>query len=122
MAQEPIAPVVDYLRRLVSLGDAEGLTDRQLLERFAQAGDDASFAALVRRHGGLVMRVCQRVLRHQQDAEDAMQATFLVLAKKVGAVSWSESVAGWLHAVAVRVSANLRQNTMRRRVREKQVD
>ena len=73
--------VLGRLRAYVATERAVGLTDRQLLELFVARREDAAFAALVRRHAPLVLAVCRRVLRQEQDAEDAFQATFLVLAR-----------------------------------------
>ena len=70
--------------------------DADLLERFAARRDEAAFAALVRRHGPMVLNVCRAVLRHEQDAEDALQATFLALARKAGSIRRRGAVAGWL--------------------------
>ena len=81
------------------------LSDGRLLERFVAQQDEAAFETLVRRHGPMVLRVCQRVLRHTQDAEDAFQATFIVLARKAGDVVKQESVGSWLHGVAWRACA-----------------
>src|SRR5262249_43198625 len=78
------------------------LTDGQLLWRFADQRDEDAFAALLRRHGRLVRGVCLRVLGHTQDAEDAFQGTFFVLARKAAALARCESVGGWLYAVATR--------------------
>jgi RNA polymerase sigma factor (sigma-70 family) len=93
-------------------------TDRQLLERFAASRDDTAFEALVHRHGPLVWGVCRRLLRHHQDAEDAFQATFLVLARKAGAIRRPELLANWLYGVACRTAARARADAGRRRARE----
>jgi len=95
-------------------------TDGELLSRFVATRDEASFAALVRRHGPMVLSVCRRMLRHDQDAEDCFQATFMVLARKAGTVK-RESVGSWLYAVAYRTSLEARAINARRRTREKQV-
>src|SRR5579884_3239996 len=97
-----------------------GLSDGQLLARFVAARDEASFVALVRRHGPMVLGVCRRVLRDLHDAEDAFQATFLVLARKAASVIKGESLAAWLHRVALNVSCTLRAGTTRRRAQERQ--
>src|SRR4051812_48717786 len=83
-------------------------TDRDLLRRFAD-GDEAAFEALVRRHTGLVLGVCRRALGNDQDAEDACQATFLILARKAGSGRWQPSVANWLFATARKVARDLRR-------------
>src|SRR2546429_9304150 len=88
-------------------------SDRELLQRFAQDGDQEAFAALVRRHTALVLGVCRRALPTAQDAEDACQATFLILARKAGG-RWQESVANWLFVTAQRVSRDARRTADRR--------
>jgi RNA polymerase sigma factor (sigma-70 family) len=93
------------------------VSDRELLERFA-AGDQAAFAALVRRHSDLVMGVCRRSLATEQDAEDACQATFLILSRKAANGRWQPSIANWLHATARRVASNARRAAERRARRE----
>src|SRR5262245_32626108 len=98
-----------------------GPTDGDLLAQFVAAGDDQAFAALLGRHGPMVLSVCRRLARHEQDAEDAFQATFLVLAKKAGAVAKRESVASWLYGVACRTALKARDAAARRRAREHQV-
>ncbi len=95
-------------------------TDGELLSRFVATRDEASFAALARRHGPMVLAVCRRLLRHEQDAEDCFQATFLVLARKAATVK-REAVGSWLYAVAYRTSLEARAVNARRRKREKQV-
>src|SRR5215471_73198 len=99
----------------------DALPDGQLLARFVTAHDEAAFAMLVRRHGPMILGVCRRVLRHAQDAEDAFQATFLVLARKAGSAVKRESVGSWLYAVAYRTAQQLRSAQARRQAREKQV-
>jgi RNA polymerase sigma factor (sigma-70 family) len=88
-------------------------TDRELLRRFARDKDEAAFAALVHRHGPMVLGVCRRVLGNSADAEDACQATFLVLARKAAA-GWQPSVASWLYVTARRVALNARTARSRR--------
>lgn len=92
--------------------------DAALLRRFAANRDEAAFSALVQRHGAMVLNVCRHVLRHEQEAEDAFQATFLVLACKAGGLRQQPSVAGWLHGVAYRTALNARKIAMRRRKHE----
>lgn len=102
-------------------GTAVGLTDRQLLDRFAGRRDpagEAAFEALVRRHGPMVLRVCRNALADPNDAQDAFQATFLVLVRRCGALKGLESLGGWLYGVACRVSARARVEMARRRTIE----
>ncbi len=94
------------------------LSDRELLRRFDAGHDEAAFAVLLRRHGSMVLRTCQRVLDRREDAEDAFQATFLVLARKAGSVSWHDSIATWLHTAARRLAREVRRGSTRRQVRE----
>jgi RNA polymerase sigma factor (sigma-70 family) len=101
----------DALRRPVGL---DCLSDRELLERFVAHRDEDAFTALVRRHARLVQGTCQRVLHDRADAEDAFQATFLVLARKAGSLRWRHSVAPWLYAVAHRVALKARARRARR--------
>ncbi len=115
MARAPFDQLFHCLRAAIAQQEA---TDGELLQRFAATRDEAAFAALVQRHGALVLGVCRHVLRQQQDAEDAFQATFLVLARKAGTLDSGRSVAGWLHGVAYRIALNARKITMRRRRRE----
>jgi RNA polymerase sigma factor (sigma-70 family) len=105
-----LGAVRDYLE------GALGLSDAQLLRRFVASRDEGAFAALVRRHGGMVLGVCRRVLRHQQDAEDAFQATFLVLAARAGSIRRAASLGSWLHGVALRLARKARAAAARRPV------
>ncbi|MFN7730313.1 MAG: RNA polymerase sigma factor [Pirellula sp.] len=94
-------------------------TDRELLKRFL-IGDDAAFAQLIERHAELVRGVCFRVLRNTTDCEDAFQATFFILASQAKDQAWQDSIGGWLHQVARRVSLRLRADIARRKHHEKQ--
>ncbi len=115
MAPAPLGTVVRRLRRLSDLpGDAE------LLERFTRAHDEAAFAGLVERHGRLVWGVCRHVLGHEHDAEDAFQATFLVLALKAGSVPRRVALGAWLHGAAYRSALQLRRKAARRGAHEMQ--
>jgi RNA polymerase sigma factor (sigma-70 family) len=114
-------PIVRDLKALFHTGTACGLSDRQLLERFAAGRDpssEAAFEVLVLRHGPMVLRVCHRILRERADAEDAFQATFLVLVRRRRSIRRLESVRGWLHGVACRVAAHARLEAARRRATE----
>jgi RNA polymerase sigma factor (sigma-70 family) len=110
--------VVRHLRRLAFLQDGGEWTDGQLLERFLMHLDADAFAALVARHGPMVLSVCRRVLRNEHDAEDAFQATFLVLARKAASLSVPTLLGGWLHGVAYRTSLKARTALVRRRAHE----
>ncbi|MFL5339373.1 MAG: sigma-70 family RNA polymerase sigma factor [Gemmataceae bacterium] len=92
--------------------------DAQLLRRFGQARDESAFAELVRRHGSLVFGVCRRMLGDNHAAEDAVQATFVLLARRASRLTHAGSLAGWLHAVALRISKQARRTEARRLRRE----
>ncbi|MDR3635898.1 MAG: sigma-70 family RNA polymerase sigma factor [Isosphaeraceae bacterium] len=109
------------LRTLFSAGAGGGLSDGQLLEWFLTRQEDAAFAELVRRHGPMVMGVCRRALGNHHDAEDAFQATFLVLARNGQTVRPPERLAHWLHGVAWRITRKARATAGKRRAREKLV-
>jgi polysaccharide biosynthesis/export protein len=94
--------------------------DGQLLEEFVQRQDEAAFATLVERHGAMVLGVCRRVLRHDQDAEDAFQATFLVLVRKARSLARPELLANWLYGVAYRTAQQARARTLRQGRQEKE--
>lgn len=98
------------------------MTDGQLLEQFVRQHDSAAFEILVRRHGPMVLRVCQRLLRHGPDADDAFQATFIVLVRKAHSIIKLESVASWLYGVAYRIALRAKLRANRRLARERQFD
>jgi RNA polymerase sigma-70 factor (ECF subfamily) len=95
--------------------------DAALLERFADRREEAAFVALVRRHGPRVERVCRTILRNDQDVEDVFQATFMVLARKAGSISWHESVGPWLDQVDRRLALRARSGEARQNHREQTV-
>ncbi len=95
-----------------------GRTDGEVLTAFVESRDPCAFADLVKRHGPMVLGVCRRVLRHAQDAEDAFQATFMVLARKAAAVSPRNAVGNWLYGVAFQTGVRARAIIMKRKARE----
>jgi RNA polymerase sigma factor (sigma-70 family) len=105
----------ELIRRLclaVEPGHGES-NDRELLLRFVQKRDEAAFEVLLWRHGTMVLNLCRRMLRHEQDAEDAFQATFLALAREAGAIGRSNSLPGWLYRVAFRIALKVRGKNAR---------
>jgi RNA polymerase sigma-70 factor (ECF subfamily) len=116
-----MSKVIKRLREVGLRRDGAGLTDGELLGAFVARRDDACFEALVHRHGPMVLGVCRRLLRDPHDAEDAFQATMLVLARKAGSVVPREAVGNWLYGVAFRTALEARRLAVRRRAREKQV-
>jgi RNA polymerase sigma factor (sigma-70 family) len=114
-ADSPAHELLSLLRD----GVATGLTDHELLERFASSRDqygELAFATLVARHGPMVMNVCRRMLRNPADAEDAFQVTFLVLVKRAGAIRFGTTLGPWLYGVSVRVARRARDRGMRHRL------
>src|SRR5262245_24823039 len=111
MATSRTSEVLQHLRRAVLLRDGAGLTDGQLLEGYLSRRDEAALAALVRRHGPMVWGVCRRILHNWHDAEDAFQATFLVLVRKARSVEPREMVAHWLYGVAHQTALKARATT-----------
>lgn len=115
----PRADVIEPLGELFRYGTFGGLDDAGLLDRFAEHGSAAAFAALVERHGSMVLRVCHSVLGDRHDAEDAYQATFLLLALHARTIRKRGSVASWLFGAARRISTRARRTETRRRIRDR---
>jgi RNA polymerase sigma factor (sigma-70 family) len=118
MGSAQVRVALDHVRRLAAGGHTPQVADRQLLERFSARREEGAFAALVRRHGPMVLGVCRRVLNDFHAAEDAFQATFLVLAKKAGSLHQKDSLSGWLYGVAYRLAVRTRVDAARRQRRE----
>jgi RNA polymerase sigma factor (sigma-70 family) len=119
MAREQFDTLLHFLRRTVGPRADADTTDADLVRRFATAREQGAFAALLQRHGPLVLGICRRVLGNAEDADDAFQATFVVFVRKAGSIRKGASVANWLHGVAYRVSLEARTRAARRRAHEK---
>src|SRR5262245_8913706 len=122
MSKQALNGVFAHIRKLAGVQTARGCLDRELLDRFVDGHDEAAFTVLVERHGPVVLGLCRRVLRHAQDADDACQATFLVLARKAATLRKRISLASWLHGVAYRTSVNLKRAQVRRLRREQRAE
>jgi DNA-directed RNA polymerase specialized sigma24 family protein len=117
MKRQNLDAVLDGLGTLFEGGTASGLSDGHLLERYLSRPDgagEAAFAAIVKRHGPMVHRVCRGVLGEWHDADDAYQATFLILARKANSIRAGGSVGSWLYGVARRVAVRARDERNRR--------
>src|SRR5262245_14254078 len=114
MLRTSMTGVLRRLRRLIQGQAAAGASDAPLLERFLHSRDEEAFGELLRRHGPMVLGLCRRLLGDEHDAEDAFQATFLVLARKAASVRQQQSLGGWLYGVALRTSAEQRRRRARR--------
>jgi RNA polymerase sigma factor (sigma-70 family) len=121
MATAQLGTVIEQLCRAVLRQEGAGETDGQLLSSFLDRQDEAAFEAIVRRHGPMVFGVCRRLVGTHHDAEDAFQATFLVLARKAASVRPRERLANWLHGVALRTALKAKTMKAKRRGREQQV-
>ena len=117
MGEQPYESLVDHLRR-AARATPNAVADSVLLEQFAHSADEEAFAELMQRFGPLVLGVCRRVLGHAHDAEDAFQATFLVLARKASSLRPGSAVGRWLYTVAVRTARKARTARLRRSTRE----
>jgi RNA polymerase sigma factor (sigma-70 family) len=122
MAKQALNGVVRAIRHVAAVQGYRELADRELLDRFVGARDEAAFTALIERHGPMVFGVCRRALPSFHDAEDACQATLLVLARKAASIRKKTSLGIWLHGVACRVAANLKRDHTRRNKREQGLD
>jgi RNA polymerase sigma factor (sigma-70 family) len=114
--------ILRQMQALLGAGTFSGLSDQQLLEQFLERRDEVAelaFAVLVERHGPMVLGVCRRIMRDLHDAEDAFQATFLVLARKGRSIRVEGSLGRWLFGVATRVATRARSDQQRRRGRER---
>jgi len=121
MATSQMSELIHHLRRAMLLRDGAGLTDGQLLQDYISRRDKAALAALVQRHGPMVWGVCRRVLSNYHDAEDAFQATFLVLVRRAASLGSPELLANWLYGVAHQTALKARATATKRKGRERQV-
>ena len=121
MATSRMSEVISHLRRTFLQRDEAGLTDGQLLEYYLSRREEAALEALVRRHAPMVWGVCRRLLGNHHDAEDAFQATFLVLVRKAASIASPKLLANWLYGVAHQTALNARATAAKRRARERQV-
>jgi serpin B len=119
MLHPALSFVLRHLRRPPRPDGAGEATDGALLTRFADNRDEAAFELLFRRHGPMVWDVCRRLLGSAPDADDAFQATFLVLVRRAGSIAKRDSVASWLHGVALRVALAARAGAARQRAHER---
>src|SRR5438270_4994798 len=119
MVRSGTATILQHLRGMVLRADGTGMSDGQLLGEFVARRDAAAFESLLGRHGPMVLGVCRRLLPDPHDAEDAFQATFLVLARKAASVRPRERVGSWLYGVARTTAVRLRAANANRRARER---
>jgi hypothetical protein len=112
-------PILRHLRRALALPELGCLSDEHLLARFVTSRDEEAFEALVRRHGQMVLGVCRRVLGDPHEADDAFQATFLVLATKAASVVPAEMLPNWLYGVARQAAVRARAAAAKHRRRER---
>jgi RNA polymerase sigma factor (sigma-70 family) len=119
MAGNSLREFLHRLRRSPGLCGEIQTTDTELLRRFLEDREEAAFEALVQRHGPMVLSLCRYLVHNSADAEDAFQATFLVLVRRAASIRKPELLGNWLYGVAYRVAARARAQAARRRAREK---
>src|SRR5579872_7170818 len=113
------SPAVRLIRQIRRATEECSLTDADLLDRYCLGNDESAFAILVRRHGPMVFGVCKRVLLDEHDAEDAFQATFVILMEKGRSLSRKSLLGNWLYGVAYRVALKARARSAKRRAKER---
>src|SRR5262249_27159382 len=119
MATSPLQRVVDHWRLVALRQAASAVPDKDLLDSYLQTRDEAAFETLVRRHGPMVLGVCRRVLQNRHDAEDAFEATFLVLLRKAASIGKRDRLVSWLYGVAQRPARRALSRAATRRIKEK---
>src|SRR5271154_509950 len=108
MVNKQLQNLLSYLHRLENPLAEDAWTDGQILDRFVAHQEEAAFRVLLQRHGPMVLAVCRRILQDAHAAEDAFQATFLVLARKAGTIRQETALGSWLYRVAFRIAVNER--------------
>jgi RNA polymerase sigma factor (sigma-70 family) len=121
MVNGQFGEVLRFVRDLTGSCGLARMTDGELLRHFVGRRDGAAFAALVERHGPMVLGLCRRVLGRAQDVDDAFQATFLVLVQRAGSIAHAESVGSWLYGVAHRICVRIKTNARKRLARERPI-
>jgi RNA polymerase sigma factor (sigma-70 family) len=119
MASVRLGAAMRQIHLLFGEGTLAGLPDAQILERYVAQSDELAFTALVQRHGPMVLAVCRSVLDDPNDADDAFQAAFLLLARKAKSLWVDDSLGGWLHRVASRIAFQMKSDAARRRDQER---
>jgi RNA polymerase sigma factor (sigma-70 family) len=121
MASPPPGDILGQIQLLFQDGTSGGLTDGELLDRFTSRRDESAFSILIARHGAMVLRVCRLILADEDDAQDAFQATFLVLVRRSHTIDRCGSVGPWLFGVCHRIALRAKADAARRRSRERRI-
>jgi RNA polymerase sigma factor (sigma-70 family) len=121
MTNTPVNGLIQHFRRAALLQGAAGMSDGQLLRSHLRRGETAALEAIVQRHASMVWGICRRALHNHHDAEDAFQATFIVLVRKAATVRPREMVGNWLYGVAHQTAIKAKATAARRRMRERQM-